>query len=284
MKTAVETYWTDHTVNSVPFSSAEESFNYLEWRFSHYPLFREMSGLWGDHADQVVLDYGCGPGNDVIGLAAFSGAKKVLGADVSETSISLARHRAWLHGFDQDRVDFLKLDDVPVLIPLEDGSVDHINCQGVLHHVTDPNAVLAEFFRVLRPGGTGSFMVYNRESLYFHVVVGYQIQVLYGTSAGISTEEAYSHYTDGYQCPISVPYRPSTFVSMCEKAGLETDYVGGYMNQEEIAALAILDQAAVDPRLGQEHRDFIIGLDRSGDYPKSGLLYAGNGGTYRVTK
>ena len=60
--TAVDRYWTGHTVNSRPFATAKASADYLEWRFAEYPLFRELSGLWGDHAGETVLDYGCGPG------------------------------------------------------------------------------------------------------------------------------------------------------------------------------------------------------------------------------
>lgn len=284
MRTAVEAYWTGHTVNSVPFKSAEESFEYLEWRFGHYPMFQELSGLWGDHQDKIVLDYGCGPGNDVIGLAAFSGAKKVIAADVSQTALSLSRHRVWLHDFDPDLVEFLKLEDIPVSIPLEDDSVDHVNCQGVLHHVTDPRAVLDEFYRVLKPGGTASIMVYNRESIFFHLIIAFHIQILGGAHSGIPTEEAYSHYTDGYECPISIPYRPEVFTSMCENAGFNTKYMGGYLNKQELDSMILLGQAISDRRLSNEHRDFLINLDTSGDYPRSGGLYAGNGGTYRLTK
>jgi SAM-dependent methyltransferase len=39
-------------------------------------------------------------------------------------------------------------------IPVEDGSFDVVICNAVLEHVLDPEAVVAELSRVLRPGGT----------------------------------------------------------------------------------------------------------------------------------
>lgn len=38
-------------------------------------------------------------------------------------------------------------------VPLTDGSLDAVVCTGVLEHVQDPDRVVAELWRVLRPGG-----------------------------------------------------------------------------------------------------------------------------------
>jgi len=47
MSTPVEEYWTQHTVNSPRFKSAYQSQKYLEHRFTVYPLFKELTGLYG---------------------------------------------------------------------------------------------------------------------------------------------------------------------------------------------------------------------------------------------
>ena len=46
-RTAVDEYWTQHTVAAKRFVRARDSEAFLEWRFEQYPLFRELTGLWG---------------------------------------------------------------------------------------------------------------------------------------------------------------------------------------------------------------------------------------------
>ena len=81
--TPVERYWTGHTVRSSPFVSAAGSLRYLRWRAQEYPLFHSLMELWADHRDDVVLDYGCGPGNDLTGFLVESQARHVAAIDVS---------------------------------------------------------------------------------------------------------------------------------------------------------------------------------------------------------
>src|ERR1044071_4313414 len=101
----VDRYWADFTVFAKPFDSVEESLENLEWRFEQYPLFREFMELYGDHAADVVLDYGCGPGNDVVGFLVHGRARKVIGFDVSSKALALASSRVELHRIDPCRVE-----------------------------------------------------------------------------------------------------------------------------------------------------------------------------------
>src|SRR5215510_3492022 len=75
----VDDYWASFTVRAEPFDSPAASLAYLDWRFEQYPLFREFMGLYGDHERDVVLDYGCGPGNDIVGFLVLGRARKVGG-------------------------------------------------------------------------------------------------------------------------------------------------------------------------------------------------------------
>ncbi len=147
----VDRYWNRHVIRKEPFGSPEESASYLEWRFGEYPLFREFSGLWGDHDGEIVLDYGCGPGNDVVGFLIHTGARKVIGIDVSPSALELARQRIALHEVDPDRFELIQASDTETAIPLGDGSVDFFQSQGVLHHTSDPLAILRELRRVASP-------------------------------------------------------------------------------------------------------------------------------------
>jgi ubiquinone/menaquinone biosynthesis C-methylase UbiE len=90
----------------------------------------------------VVVDIGCGPGIDLRSLLA-SGAE-VVGVDQDPAMVAEARRRA--PGADVRRGDAHAL-------PMADRSADRARTDRVLQHLAQPEAVLAEVFRVLRPGG-----------------------------------------------------------------------------------------------------------------------------------
>jgi SAM-dependent methyltransferase len=280
----IEKYWTNHTVRADSFATAEESEAYLEWRFSQYPFFRELSGLWGDHRGETVLDYGCGPGNDVVGLLLYSGAAKVIGLDVSPTSIRLAAERVALHHVVESRVQLVEIAEGDRRLPLEDGSVDHVNCQGVLHHVSDPGRVLRELRRVLRPAGRAVVMVYNRDSIWFHVYTAYKRMILEGAFAGKSIDAAFQANTDGPACPMSRAYRPAEFAALCERAGFDASYRGGYFHRKEPGWLDKHRTGALaSAELAEEHKRFIreVTWDPEG-LPLVGGKHCGIGGVHHL--
>jgi ubiquinone/menaquinone biosynthesis C-methylase UbiE len=283
---AVDDYWTGHLVNNAPFLTARQSARYLDWRFAQYPLFREFSGLYGDHDGESVLDYGCGPGNDVTGFATRSRARRIVGADVSPSALELARHRLALHGVGPDRVELVRLSDAHVGLPFEDASFDFVSSQGVIHHTSEPLAILRELHRVLRPGGEGSIMVYNRDSVFLHLVVAWEMQIRDGRFADLPVEAAFAKATDGEDCPIARCYSGPEFVDLLEQAGFEARYLGGYLTQDELRAMEqSWGYAIADERLGEEHRRFLRQLRYDYNHrPMTGDLHAGYGGTYRIRR
>jgi SAM-dependent methyltransferase len=286
MTTAVDQYWTEHTIRAERFRSRRASERNLEWRFAQYPLFREFSGLWGQHDGEVMLDYGCGPGNDLTGYALYTAAQRIIGFDVSPRALELARARLDLHRVESGRVELVQGSDASTEIPLEDESVDFLQSLGVLHHTSEPEAILHELYRVLRPGGRGLIMVYNRDSLWFHLYTAYEKMILANAFPGMDVHEAFRRNTDGPACPISRSYVPGDWVAICERAGFEADFVGGYLSRNELRTLeASWPQAIADLRLGDEHRDFLRSLtfDVAGRPMYEGA-HAGIGGTYRLRK
>lgn len=282
----VDEYWTGHLVNAAPFLTARQSVRYLEWRFHEYPLFRELSGLYGEHDREAVLDYGCGPGNDLVGFAVHTGASRIVGADVSTTALELARHRLALHGVGPDRAELVRLTDDERALPFADASFDFVSSQGVLHHTSDPLAILRELHRVLKPGGSGSIMVYHRDSVWFHLHVAWELLVRDGRWPGQTAEEAFHRSTDGEECPIANCYRGPEFVALLEQAGFEARFLGGYLSQWELRAMQeSWGFAIADERLAPEHRDFLRRLRYDYQHrPMVGDLHAGIGGTYRIQK
>jgi SAM-dependent methyltransferase len=282
--TPVDEYWSRHTVNSKPFTSADESSAYLAWRFEQYPLYKEFMNLWGDHDGQTVLDYGCGPGDDTTGLLLYSRAAKVIGIDVSPKALDLTRRRLNLHGIDLQRVDLILSSDASTSVPLETASVDYFQSSGVLHHTSHPDALLKELRRVLRPGGDARVMVYNYDSVWLHLYTAYVKMELEGAFSGLSVREAFARNTDGEECPIARSYTPAEFGALCEEAGFAWEFIGGYPARYELELLREHGEAAIgSPRLAEEHRDFLrrLELDKQG-YPLYRGAHAGVGGVYHL--
>jgi SAM-dependent methyltransferase len=282
----VALFWSGHTVKSDGFRSAWESTRYLEWRFSEYPMFKEFMGLWGDHVGETVLDYGCGPGNDTTGFALYSGASAIIGADVSPTALLIAQRRLARHRVEPEKVRLVLLSEAGPKIPLEDASVGYVHSAGVIHHTSWPDQVLSELHRVLRPGGRASIMVYNADSVWRHLYVIWVRMVRDGDLAGTTPEEAFRICAD-CGAPQSRYYAHGQFETMCNAAGFEASFVGGYpsLHGELDLIKTALAPALADERLPADSRAFLESLefDERG-YPVSNGSYAGLGGCYRLRK
>jgi arsenite methyltransferase len=99
---------------------------------------------------ETVLDLGSGGGIDVLLSARRVGPTgKAYGLDMTDEMLALARANARKAG--ATNVEFLKGDIEQ--IPLPDSSVDVIISNCVVNLAADKRRVLAEAFRVLKPGG-----------------------------------------------------------------------------------------------------------------------------------
>ena len=99
---------------------------------------------------EIVLDLGSGGGIDVLLSARRVGpAGKAYGLDMTDEMLALARENQRKAGV--QNVEFLK--GAIESIPLPDNSVDVIISNCVINLSGDKDRVLAEAFRVLKPGG-----------------------------------------------------------------------------------------------------------------------------------
>ena len=287
--TVVGSFWSVHTVVGPRLAivrTAHQSKKYLEWRFSVYPLFREFMELWGNHDNQVLLDYGCGPGNDLVGFLAYTNARKVIGIDISEKALGFASQRIAIHNVDPSRIELMCISGSATSIPIEDNTIDYIYCEGVLHHTTNPEDLIKEFYRVLKPGSHACIMVYNRDSIWFHLYTAYELMIIQNKFSGMNVYEAFAKTTDTEECPIARCYQAQEFISICNEASFDTEYIGGYFSQLELNLLKKYEQIALpDERLSEGHKDFLrsLVLDENG-FPLYRGKHAGIGGVYKLYK
>jgi len=107
-------------------------------------------GLGDLQTGQTVLDLGSGAGLDCILAARRVGPTgKVIGVDMTAAMLDKARCNA--QALELQNVEFI-LTGIDSL-PLDDERVDVAITNGVFNLCTDKPQVLAEVFRVLRPGG-----------------------------------------------------------------------------------------------------------------------------------
>jgi SAM-dependent methyltransferase len=102
------------------------------------------------HEGEVVLDLGSGGGIDVLLSARRVGPTgKAYGLDMTDEMLALARENQRKAGV--ENAEFLKGEIE--FIPLPDASVDVIISNCVVNLSADKRKVIAEAFRVLKPGG-----------------------------------------------------------------------------------------------------------------------------------
>ena len=99
-------------------------------------------------ASPVVLDAGCGQGKSLQPLYEHFAPARLIGVDIEPQCVGLAAREADREGLSADFCtgDLAALD-------LPDDSVDVVFCHQTFHHLTRQHEALAEFYRVLRPGG-----------------------------------------------------------------------------------------------------------------------------------
>ena len=260
---------------------AKSSKEHFLWRNAQYPGYIELMPVKGADG-KVVVDYGCGPGNDLVGFTEFSKPARLIGIDVSTTALATSKKRLALHGAAVELVHVMEDDN---LLPLESDSVDLVHSSGVLHHAKNLDVAITEIRRILKPGGKLQVMVYNYDSLWLHLYTAYMHQIEMGMYSDLSVLNAFRRTTDGPDCPISHCYRPVEFVSRVVSMGFSGEFKGASISLLELESLSKRWAAIRNRSLAAEHRDFLYALqfNQSG-YPTINGAVAGIGACYEFIK
>jgi SAM-dependent methyltransferase len=137
----------------------------------HYPpqMIAMLEAIWGDGflspggpeevarvigthdlTGKAVLDIGCGAGGIDIALVRNHGAGYVTGLDVEDPVLAHARAQVTREGL-TEQIGLVKV--APGPLPFPPGSFDVVFSKDSIVHIPDKHALMAEVFRVLRPGG-----------------------------------------------------------------------------------------------------------------------------------
>jgi SAM-dependent methyltransferase len=195
----VRAWWNDGPCGSTHGRADEGSPQYFEnirrHRYfveSHIPDAAQFD-RW---AGKDVLEVGCGLGTDLLEFAR-AGAR-VSGVDLTPRSIRMARRRFDLEG----RAADLRTADGRAL-PFADASFDLVWCFGVIHHSPEPERIVAEIRRVLRPAGRVVAMLYHRRSFRVAYDMLWRHGVLRGGLLRRSPSALVAHLSEARRdCPI----------------------------------------------------------------------------------
>lgn len=124
-------------------------------------IVSELAGRYQDRNIRI-LDVGCGAG--FLANALAREGYRVTGLDISESTLAVARNHDASGTVDYRYGDAYRLE-------FSDLSFDTVCAMDFLEHVEEPEKVVQEAARVLKPGGLFFFYTFNRNLLAWLIVV-----------------------------------------------------------------------------------------------------------------
>ena len=130
------------------------------WRWCHRSVLAAVHGAIPKGLDQPrILDAGCGTGVSTDYLCHLNPGATVLGVDISDGALAVARERCERSGA-ADQVASLRQEQRSLLDLEGEGPFDYINSVGVLHHLDQPEAGLRSLASRLAPHGLLHLFLY----------------------------------------------------------------------------------------------------------------------------
>ena len=169
-----------------------------------------------DGTQQQILDVACGTGDSTIAIAkAMEPGGRVTGIDISAGMMEPLMRKAAHEGV-HDRIKLLQADALQM--PFEADSFHRVTCAFGIRNFEDRKKGLAEFLRVLKPGGRAVILelgipdkpfIKTLYDIYFRHI----LPLIGGLISG--NRAAYRYLPESvYAFP-----RPETFCAMMERAG-----------------------------------------------------------------
>jgi ubiquinone/menaquinone biosynthesis C-methylase UbiE len=138
--------------------------NYLQNSRRLLVSLKEASYTYFDKiSNGTIVDLGCGAGKDVIELAKIVGKDaKVIGVDHDPVMVNQGTADAK----DLDNVAFILSEAYP--LPFDDGAIAGLRTERVIQHLKEPQKVVNEIYRILKPGSPFVIIETDWHSLTFY--------------------------------------------------------------------------------------------------------------------
>jgi ubiquinone/menaquinone biosynthesis C-methylase UbiE len=139
----------DKTMPNFHFKFMSFGYKFRDFFLPRKNILKEVGIQPGFH----VLDYGCGPGGYITATAEFVGKSGIIYAlDIHPLAIQMVQSIA-----SKKQMTNVKIIHSDCKTGLPDNSVDVILLYDIFHDLSDPNGVIEELYRVLKPKGILSF-------------------------------------------------------------------------------------------------------------------------------
>ncbi|MCH1458259.1 MAG: class I SAM-dependent methyltransferase [Synechococcus sp. MOX_bin73] len=130
------------------------------WRWCYRSVLASVHGVIPSGQEQPrILDAGCGTGVSTDYLCHLNPGADVVGVDISDGALAVARERLERSGARQE-VRSLRQQQRSLLDLGDEASFDYINSVGVLHHLREPEAGLSSLAGLLAPEGLLHLFLY----------------------------------------------------------------------------------------------------------------------------
>ncbi len=162
----VAAFWNTNPCGHTTSTASERLTYFLEierYRYGICPYMKDDC-QFDRFLGKRVMEIGCGLGTD--GAQFAKAGAHYVGVDLTQAAVQLAQENFRLRGlageFRQVNAESL---------PFPSSEFDHVYSFGVIHHSVTPDAIVGEIFRVLKPGGTVTAMLYNRTSINYCIEI-----------------------------------------------------------------------------------------------------------------
>jgi ubiquinone/menaquinone biosynthesis C-methylase UbiE len=157
----IQSYWDRKNIPQIWYSKKTpltlQWFNELRrMRYKVYYPYLLNDAEFKYHSGEKILEVGCGAGTDSIEFARNGAC--VTSVDLGEDQIAMTKLNFHLNKIEPEAILQANAED----LPFEDSTFDYVFSFGVLHHTTDTQKAINEIYRVLKPDGHATIMLYAR--------------------------------------------------------------------------------------------------------------------------